>query len=167
MSVVIDGSAGVTTNIGAVYNGLQTGTAQASTSGTAITFTGIPSWAKRVTVMFKTVSRTGGTFTVRLGTSGGIVTSGYSVGGSQGSGTTYYTNGFTNNSGSGDIFNGQLIFSNLTGTNWVGTGNLGGSSFCFLTGGSVDLGGTLTQVSVTTVEGSATFNGGTINIIYE
>jgi hypothetical protein len=50
MTVTINGSAGVTTNSGAVYNGLQTSTA-VTASGTSVEFTGIPSWVKRVTVM--------------------------------------------------------------------------------------------------------------------
>ena len=59
MSVVINGSAGVTTNSGAVYDGLQRGTAVASTSGTSVDFTSIPSWVKRITVMFNGVSTSG------------------------------------------------------------------------------------------------------------
>jgi len=35
---------------------ITSGTAQASTSGTSIDFTGIPSWVKRITVMFNGVS---------------------------------------------------------------------------------------------------------------
>jgi len=145
------------------------GTAQASTSGTSITFTGIPSWAKRVTVMFQGVQRSGSsTPTIRLGTSGGIVSSGYSVGSANGAGVNYYTNGFTCNSGnSGDIFNGQLVFTNLTSNVWSGSGNLGGSTFCFVYGGSIDLGAVLTQLSITTVGGSDTFTAGNINILYE
>ena len=56
---------------------LTSGTAQASTSGTAIDFTGIPSWAKRITVMFNGVS-TNGTSNpqIQLG-SGSPTTSGY------------------------------------------------------------------------------------------
>ena len=54
------------------------GTAQNSTSGTAIDFTGIPSWVKRVTVMFAGVSTSGTSpILLRLGTSGGIEITGY------------------------------------------------------------------------------------------
>jgi hypothetical protein len=54
------------------------GTAQNSTSGTSIDFTGIPSWVKRVTVMFQGVSTSGtSAVDVRLGTSGGIQATGY------------------------------------------------------------------------------------------
>ena len=73
MAVTINGSAGVTTNVGAVYNGLQTGTAVASTSGTSNDFTSIPSWVKRITVMFNGVS-TNGTSPVQLQIGAGSVT---------------------------------------------------------------------------------------------
>ena len=56
-----------------------------SASGTSVDFTGIPSTAKRVTVLFTGLSlNTGGVnpITLRLGTSGGIQASGYT--GSQG-----------------------------------------------------------------------------------
>ena len=78
MSTTIDGSAGVTTNSGAVYNGIQSLTAQNSTSGTAILFTGIPSWAKRVTVMLSGISTNGTSIPqIQLGTSSGPTTTGY------------------------------------------------------------------------------------------
>ena len=77
MSVVINGSAGVTTNSGAVYNGIQAGTAVASTSGTSIDFTSIPSWVKRITVMFNGVSTNGTSLVqIQLG-SGSVTTTGY------------------------------------------------------------------------------------------
>jgi len=65
---------GVATNI---YP-LVSGTSQASTSGTSIDFTGIPSWVKRITVMFNGVS-TNGTSNkqIQLGDSGGFETTGY------------------------------------------------------------------------------------------
>ena len=44
--------AGTPTGVGV----LTSGTAQASTSGTSIDFTSIPSWVKRITVMFDGVS---------------------------------------------------------------------------------------------------------------
>jgi hypothetical protein len=42
-----------TTTIAAPSNIIKSGTAVASTSGTSIDFTSIPSWVKRVTVMFR------------------------------------------------------------------------------------------------------------------
>ena len=56
------------------------GTAQNSTSGTSIDFTGIPSWAKRVTVMFNGVSTNGNSKIIaRIGTGGTPTASGYSA----------------------------------------------------------------------------------------
>ncbi|WP_334625633.1 hypothetical protein [Rhizobium johnstonii] len=63
------------TRIGA--NGLVSGTVVAA-SGTAIDFTSIPSWAKRITVSFEGISTSGTTgVSLQLGDSGGVETSGY------------------------------------------------------------------------------------------
>ena len=76
MSTVIDGSASVTINSGAVL-GITSGTAVASTSGTSIDFTGIPSWVKRITVMFQGVSTNGASnHIVQIGSSS-FTTTGY------------------------------------------------------------------------------------------
>ena len=72
MSIVLDGS-NLTT--GGVINA---GTAVASTSGTAITFTGIPSTAKRITVMFNGVSTNGSSDLLLQIGSGSVTTTGYS-----------------------------------------------------------------------------------------
>jgi hypothetical protein len=57
---------------------ITSGTAVASTSGTSIDFTGIPSWVKRITVMFSSVSLSGASsYLVQIGTSGGIQNTGY------------------------------------------------------------------------------------------
>ena len=79
---------------------LTLGTAQASTSGTAIDFTGIPSWVKRVTVMFNGVSTNGTSLVqIQLGTSGGVEATGYAatlfaVTGSNTCAVSGYTAGF-------------------------------------------------------------------------
>jgi hypothetical protein len=53
-------------------------TAKASTSGTFVDFTSIPSWVKRVTVMFAGVSTNGSSvIQVQLGDSGGVEVTGY------------------------------------------------------------------------------------------
>ena len=51
---------------------ITTGTAVASTSGTSISFTSIPSWVKRITVMFSGVSTSGtSAVQIQLGTGAG------------------------------------------------------------------------------------------------
>jgi hypothetical protein len=156
------------------------GTAQASTSGTSIDFTGIPSWVKRVTVMFDQVS-TNGTSNpiIQLGTSGGIQATNYRglaayVTGGGAQTATQITTGFViwnfNNTAAA-VGQGSAVFNILdsaTGiwtmqsctarsdTNWVG-----------YAAGSKTLSGTLDRVRITTVNGTDTFDAGSINILYE
>jgi len=60
-----------------VIGGLVSGTA-VTASGTSVDFTGIPSWVKRVTVMFSGVSLSGtSSYLVQLGDSGGVENTGY------------------------------------------------------------------------------------------
>ena len=59
MTATIDGTTGLTAPSGAIFNGIASGTAVASTSGTSIDFTSIPSWVKRVTVMLNGISTSG------------------------------------------------------------------------------------------------------------
>jgi hypothetical protein len=175
MPVTINGSAGVTTNVGAVYNGLQTGTAVASTSGTSIDFTGIPSWVKRITVMLSGVSANGTSpMQVQVG-SGSFTTSGYFVnvvGVNSGTGQVNATTGFYVNAGTtaASVTTGQLTLSLLSSNTWVGTGlflytnNAGAMT---MMSGNISLSGTLDRLRITTVNGTDTFDAGTINIIYE
>jgi len=66
----VNGATGIVTGV------IVSGTAVASTSGTSIDFTSIPSWVKRVTVMFAGVSTNGtGSYLIQIGDSGGIETS--------------------------------------------------------------------------------------------
>lgn len=153
---------------------LTSGTAQASTSGTAIDFTGIPSWVKRITVMFSGVS-TNGTSNklVQLGTSGGIVSSGYSSGSnymSASTGNVSSTAGMIiyNNVASNNL-DGTLVLSNISGNGWVSSHAVfwGAGTTTSTGGGSVTLGATLDRIRVTTVNGTDAFDAGSINILYE
>lgn len=151
------------------------GTAVASTSGTSIDFTSIPSWVKRITVMFNGVSLSGtSAFLIQLGDSGGIETTGYSGGGVRiavGSLTAAtFTTGFSfNNATAACVYGGNLILCNVSGNIWSASGALGGSSveFSNTTGGSKELSATLDRVRITTVNGTDTFDAGSINILYE
>ena len=152
-------------------------TAQASTSGTSIDFTGIPSWVKRITVMFNGVS-TGGTsnYLLQIGTSSGventnyISSSGALIAASYGAGSS--TAGFlltgTGPEAAG-LYSGLLVVANITGNTWALSGNLGSASNSrtFVNAGSKALSGTLDRVRITTVNGTDTFDAGSINIMYE
>src|SRR5262249_5244782 len=59
-------------------SGITLGTPQATTSGTSIDFTSLPSTIKRITVNFKGVSTNGtSAIIIQLGDAGGIETTGY------------------------------------------------------------------------------------------
>jgi len=149
-------------------------TAVASTSGTAINFTGIPAWVKRLTVMFQGVSTNGSsTIRLQLGDAGGIETTGYAGTCTQiGStvSTVYSTSGFdsTGDTSSTQARNGQFMFALLGSNTWslIGAYNIS-SAFQYLFCGTKTLSDTLTQVRITTVNGTDTFDAGTVNIIYE
>jgi len=155
---------------------LTQGTAQASTSGTSITFTGIPSWVKRITVMFSGVSTNGASqVLVQIG-SGSVTTSGYtSLGGlgaiAGGVGGTTSTAGFVmgDNSASAVRY-GTMIIVNITGTTWVSSHSIGSTGINYFGAGggvSPSLSGVLDRVRITTVNGTDTFDAGSINILYE
>ena len=178
MSTVIDGSASVTINSGAVL-GITSGTAVASTSGTSIDFTSIPSWVKRITVMFNGVSTSGTSpKIIQLGDSGGVETSGYIGTGTvlgNGSGTsTAMSSGFfaSQASAATDVLSGQATISLLdSSTNtWTYSGVFGQSTataIIYWSGGAKALSATLDRVRITTVNGTDTFDAGSINIMYE
>jgi hypothetical protein len=146
-------------------------------SGTSVDFTSIPSWVKRITVMFNGVSTSGTSAPrIRLGTSGGFVTSGYS-GSCLGITNAAFANvafssGFDINDGAtaAATRNGLFILQSIdSNNNWVISGNLsqGNTIASSVIAGSVSAGGALTQLRITTVNGTDTFDAGTINISYE
>jgi hypothetical protein len=152
---------------------ITSGTAVASTSGTSIDFTGIPSWAKRITVMFNGVSGNAGSqFLVQLG-AGSITTSGY-VSSSINStstntvGTSSSTAGFVIASGSAsDNTIGHMILTNISGNIWISSHAMNRSGWGLNGAGNVTLGGALDRVRITTVNGTDTFDAGSINILFE
>jgi hypothetical protein len=149
------------------------GTAVASTSGTSIEFTSLPSWIKKITVMFSGVSTSGTSVVqIQLG-SGSFTTSGYNGNtGSFTSGTptvSTFSTGFASSSGgsAADLRYGNFTLTTLGSNIWTGTGQFAtGAYFTFGTG-QITLGGVLDRVRITTVNGTDTFDAGTINILYE
>ena len=172
MSTTIDGSASVTINNGAVL-GITSGTAVASTSGTSIDFTGIPSWVKRITVMFQGVSTNGSSnLQCQIG-AGSVTSSGYLSSSAVISGgvAAAFTAGFgiANSIGSGTILHGSFTITSLGSNSWAASGTMASSNAAnvWSMAGSITLGGTLDRVRITTVNGTDTFDAGSINILYE
>ena len=170
MSTTIDGSASVTINSGAIL-GITSGTAVASTSGTAILFSSIPSWVKRITVMFNGVTTSASAeIAIQIG-SGSITSTGYvstSSGLSSAVGTSSFTAAFGTRATSATQY-GNIVLTNITGNTWTATGALAwsGGQMQVNAGTSPALGGALDRVNITTIAGTATFTAGTINILYE
>jgi hypothetical protein len=153
---------------------LVSGVSQASTSGTSIDFTGIPSWVKRITVMFNGVSTSGtSAILIQGGNSGGIVSSGYI------STSTHITQSNTTSgasSTSGFIFwsnlasythSGIITLTNLSGSTWVSSHSAKSTTNLVVMGGGDGSISTLDRVRITTVNGTDTFDAGSINILYE
>ena len=152
-------------------------TAVASTSGTSIDFTSIPSWVKRITVMLSGVSTNGTSIPqIQLGTSSGPETSSYlgtCTGGNTAITSVAYSAGFLLQIASGNDANavrhGSVMFT-LVGSNiWVAQGiiSLSNLTYFYATAGSKTLAGTLDRVRLTTVNGTDTFDAGTVNVMYE
>jgi hypothetical protein len=150
-------------------------TAVATTSGTSIDFTGIPSWVKKITVMLYGVSTNGiSPVQIQLGDSGGVETTGYTssvavITGVNACNTSQFANGFVPlGATAGASRSGLLTIANLAANVWIASGTFDepgegvGSSQGFK-----DLSGTLDRVRITTINGTDTFDAGTVNIIYE
>lgn len=156
--------------------GITQGTAVASTSGTIIDFTGIPSWVKRITVMFNGVSVSGvGNLNLLIGPVGGVESTGYVSTSSSLLGSTISTTNSTTsfllvgNNAAAANYQGSIILTNLSGNVWVEQGILsrtGDFGYGYAISGSKTLAGTLSVVRITG-NGTDTFDAGSINILYE
>jgi len=158
---------------------LNLATAVATTSGTAIDFTGIPSWVKRVTVVFSGVSASGtSNYLLQIG-SGSVLTTGYdSAASSFNDVNTGSTSGFILTAGNvvvASTVSGVVVLAGINpSTNtWVSSGNVSNTAnppvngASHLSGGNRALSGALDRVRLTTVNGTDTFDAGSVNIMYE
>lgn len=156
-------------------NPIASGTVVASTSGTSVDFTGIPSWARRVTVLFNVISTNGtSNVMVQLGDAGGFEVTEYAGSASGlfgGGGQTAWSNGalVTNANAAAVIISGAVTITNISGNVWVFDGCVGRSDFAgnYVMGGVKTLSDVLTQIRVTTAGGADTFDAGSINIMWE
>ena len=156
--------------------GINLTTAQNTTSGTSIDFTGIPSWAKRVTVMLDGVSTNGASeVLIQIGDSGGIETTGYACGltfiaGTNACGALASTSGcIIGGASAGNTRVGCMSISKVSGNKYVFSGmnfntdqNAAAYSTSIKTRSDV-----LDRIRLTTVNGTDTFDAGSVNIMYE
>ena len=157
---------------------ITSGTAVASTSGTSINFTGIPSWVKRITVMLNGVSTSGTSlWQIQIG-AGSVDTTGYkSAAGAQnvagsalglGTATTGFL--FAVVVTAAQTSQGIVTLVTLGSNTWLSNGivnNIDSTAYQNTSSGGKTLSGTLDRVRITTVNGTDTFDAGSINILYE
>lgn len=161
-------------------SGMVRGTPVATTSGTSILFTGIPSWAKLITLQLAGVGTSGTSQKqVQLG-SGSLTTTGYFSGGSGlgGAGvnaTAPVTTGLVINSlAASERLSGQMVFTleNSSTNTWIESHGLSNDNatsaiYQWTGNGRISLSGVLDRLSLTTVNGTDTFVAGECNIIYQ
>jgi hypothetical protein len=154
------------------YEQIVQGTAQSPAAGaTAVSFTGVPSWAKRITLIVNNATATSTTPITQLG-SGSYTTSGYvSSTFLFNSGGTFYSNN-QNTAGFPSPTYSVLILTLLSASSntWAVTGSCEyPASYSGFIAGSITLAGTLDRIQVNAgfSAGNTFAGGGTINIIYE
>lgn len=154
---------------------IRLGTQQATTSGVFKEFTGIPSWARRITLHLWYVSTNGAAnILVQLGTGGAPTASGYA-----GYSVFSWASGVVpisstagipifNNAASYSHF-GQLTFTNVGGNAWIASGQFvtGGTQGAIVAGGVIELAGVLNYLRIVTANGTDAFDAGAVNITWE
>jgi hypothetical protein len=153
-------------------------TKQASTSGTAIDFTGIPSGVKRITIMFVGVSTNGtANLVVQIGDSGGIENTGYVstaafVAHAQAIAATNATTGYvvTNGLAAANVVSGRITLNLVDASTftWVISGMLKlNTTDMAICAGDKSTSAELDRVRITTTNGTDAFDAGAINISFE
>ena len=158
---------------------VQRATTAATTSGTNVAVTGIPSWARRVTIALNAVSVSGTNRQLLQLGSGSVQSTGYSSNAGSIGGTSNTTGA------AGAITNGfalagyNIAATQLTGVItlvhvgsnvWIAGGSVGDVSGSFSAsafGGSVTLSGALDRINLTTNGGTDTFDGGSVTVFWE
>lgn len=171
-------SAGVLNATTVQHNGVATerislGTSVSAT-GSVVDFTGIPSWAKKITVMFSQVG-TPNSYDIRvqLFANGSLVTSGYTTtacyipNGVSPITATHSTGVWVIGSSTNTFVNGACVLNKFSGNTWVSSGVVQrlNDSACQISAGQAPLAGVLTGVRVEAVSGS--FDAGSVNILIE
>lgn len=176
--VLTSNGAGVPVFAAAAAGGLTLGTAVASTFGTAINFTGIPTETKQIIVNFKNVSSNStGNLSIQLGTSVGLKVNGYTSNAITVSGTGSVFAGdasgslfvLTGQKPPANFYNGSIFctLENSSTNTWVLSGLLGAdaaTNVINISTGFVSLSGVLFQLEIKSL--GDTFDSGEINIAY-
>lgn len=156
---------------------ISTSTTIATTSGTSIDFTGVPSYAKRAWLMLNGVSTNGSdALLFQLGDAGGVETSGYAsnaltAASGSAAATSNSTAGFVTAGGASaaNAYSGVIEFMHAGGNVWVCHGSLAntGDGRFTTTAGGKTLSEILTQIRMTTTAGTNTFDGGSATLAWQ
>ena len=145
-----------------------------SASGTTLTFSSLPAGLNRIVFMFAGFSTNGTShLLLQLGDSGGLETSGYtsisSIVNTATIGHVSSTAGIiVQNDAASNAHHGQVTFNRFNANQWAADGliNRGSNSITWCAGTTVNLSAVCDRIAVTTVNGSDTFDAGSVNIQY-
>jgi len=159
----------------AVSLGINQSAEQATTSGTAIDFTGIPAGVRRFTLLLNRVSTNGTSpYVLRLGTSASVEATGYEgVAREEGVGQTQESTGvvLVTGPGAANTYSGRITGELISGDIWLITGLIGRSNLSdgrlTYTSYAKTLSGTLDRLRLTTVGGANNFDAGTARARWE
>lgn len=155
-----------------VPDNLTVGTAVDATGQGSIIYSSIPSGTKRITVLMSNLTGTATSYrpTVRIGSGGSTVSTGYSSRSGYNSVGASMTDGFELYywAGTTATFSAKMSLENIDGNTWVSShvGASNGWGTVQYGGGYITLAGTLDTVELTTTS-TGTFAQGTVNVIYE
>lgn len=166
--------AGTVSNGGVLEGGgsIVSGTAITTNGAASYSFNNIPSWAKTIRLVLRNVSTSDNAgIQLKIGTSGGLVTSGYtgtihSIDSTTVSATGALSDAFiVTTIGPALLFSGVIELNEIASNVWVHRSHLGaGGTRSHFSVGELSVGAELTTVQISV--GVGTFDGGTINILY-
>jgi len=148
----------------------------ATTSGTVVDLTGIPSWAKRITILPHNVSTNGNNnYLLQLGTSSGVENTGYSGYINSITGASVVTVASTAGvllsgaAGTATSVSGEIRLTNQSGNIWQITGttirNAENTNNIIVS--NKTLAAVLDRVRITTTTGVDTFDAGSVSLLIE
>jgi hypothetical protein len=168
-----NGTTQLTVSSTGAYGQLKFGTAVATTSGASVLITGVPTWARRVTLTLNGVTSSGSSYlAVQLGSGGSLQTTGYTgtTGGVYASSASSTASGSTSflfsNTSTGVATYGTLVFVNVGSNTWILSGTVGATNRISSSAGGVTLTAALDRLSIAD-NAPGTFSAGSINILYE
>ena len=143
--------------------------AQATTSGTALDFTSIPSWAKRITLVLSGFSTSGTARPyVQIG-SGAFETSGYVGAYYDGSGTAFSSAFVVGGALAANVIDATMVLVHMGSNKWQlsASGNFLATGVPFNANGSKTTVGVLDRLRLTTSNGTDTFDAGSVSLLIE